>query len=51
MKYKEVFAEIIKDAFKDDLAEWYIDVYFNGNTALFADEFRKEFGTDLINRR
>lgn len=49
MKYKEVFAEIIKDAFNSDLAKWYINVYFNGNTALFAYEFRKEFGTDLIN--
>lgn len=49
MKYKEVFAEIIKDAFNNDLAEWYIDVYFNGNTALFADEFRKEFKTELVN--
>lgn len=49
MKYKEVFAEIIKDAFNSDLAEWYIDVYFNGNTALFADEFRKEFKTELVN--
>lgn len=49
MKYKEVFAEIIKDAFNSDLAEWYIDVYFDGNTALFADEFRKEFKTELVN--
>ena len=49
MKYKEVFAEIMKDAFNNDLAEWYIEVYFNGNTALFADEFRKEFKTELVN--
>ena len=49
MKSKEVFAEIIKDAFNNDLVEWYIDVYFNGNTALFADEFRKEFKTELVN--
>lgn len=49
MNYKEVFAEIIKDAFNNDLAAWYIDFYFNGNTALFADEFRKEFGMNLIN--
>lgn len=49
MKYKDVFAEIIKDAFNNDLAEWYIDVYFDGNTALFADEFRKEFKTELVN--
>lgn len=48
MNYKEIFAEIIKDAFNNDLAEWYIEVYFNGNTALFADEFRKEFGINLI---
>lgn len=48
MNYKEAFAEIIKDAFNNDLAKWYIDFYFNGNTALFADEFRKEFGINLI---
>lgn len=48
MNYKETFAEIIKEAFNSDLAEWYIEVYFNGNTALFADEFRKEFGINLI---
>ena len=49
MNYKEIFAEIIRDAFNNDLAEWYIEVYFNGNTAPFADEFRKEFGINLIN--
>ena len=41
MNYKEIFAEIIKDAFNNDLAEWYIDFYLTETQLCLQMNLRK----------